>query len=403
VATCRLNGEKMKDQEAVQPILTNRTYSCFASGGPLCWRDGSNQPLSSSTWAIAALSVVLCFALLGCGPRLDSPDWQVRLNAVDRIKDSEVLVRVAIGDDNSAVRQYALRKITDQSLLTRVATNTHHFDVGRQAVERLRDPALVAQVANEAKDWDVRLEAVRQIPGQTELADLMFQGSNRSWERDVSGDAKRCIARMQLATREPLVKSHFPRLRCESTISITKQEYGRLGYSGPSCFQSGEDVNVKLTQDGKTLAESSWNNSFANSVGEHVGTDGHCSPPFVPAGVWGGDLMIKLFQGGAFTQTELTELLHSYIPEVRAGAAWLITDQALLVQALIEDGEIERTAVDRITDQAVLADVVIKADGDRELALEKIKREDLLTKVANEAKSSQMRRDAAERLSRSSR
>jgi hypothetical protein len=119
--------------------------------------------------------------------------------------------------------------------------------------------------------------------------------------------------------------------------------------------------------------------------------------------VWGGDLMIKLFQGGAFTQTELTELLHSYIPEVRAGAAWLITDQALLVQALIEDGEIERTAVDRITDQAVLADVVIKADGDRELALEKIKREDLLTKVANEAKSSQMRRDAAERLSRSSR
>jgi hypothetical protein len=82
----------------------------------------------------------------------EHPNPTVRINAVEKLEDPEIVVEVACGDDSARVR------------LT--------------AVSRLKDDLHLQKVAGEAKFLDVRLVAVERMFSQRILADLLRSPEN---------------------------------------------------------------------------------------------------------------------------------------------------------------------------------------------------------------------------------
>jgi hypothetical protein len=125
--------------------------------------------------------------------------------------------------------------------------------------------------------------------------------------------------------------------------------------NGHLCSVRGEIVKIELRQDRRTLAQASWVTLFKQNI--------YSCSLFWPAKVSGADLMKQLLQLGVFTHDDLVELIHSYIPEVRIGAAANLTDQAVLAQTVIEDqnSDVRDTAIAKLTDKALLAKVASEA------------------------------------------
>jgi hypothetical protein len=273
---------------------------------------------SVSRMILTSLAASLLIAVLTCcGPRIGSGDWKERRDAVDRVSDQKVLAKVAMSDPAPFVRIEAAKRLTDDSLKVEVAMkerNEPNPEAGVAAVERLNDQTLLAKVAGQAPNWDVRTAAIRKIPDQGDLYELTVEGSpTRQYEVSKNWEAKRCLTRMKIATLEPLIKSHFPRLQCEGTIADISQDYG-MGTAALATLK-GEQDTIRFLQDGGTIAQASWSTEFPNS------TQGF---GFVPAKISCGDVMKQLLHQDAFTLADLSELSYSYIPEVREGARWNI-------------------------------------------------------------------------------
>jgi hypothetical protein len=248
------------------------------------------------------------------------------------------------------------------------------------AVERLADPALKARLASPVG----RAMAISQLQDSDPL--LMKIASDWS---GLTPDARVCIARMKLAAQEPHIQSRFPGLQCLVTASELYQTY--IGSSFTSLH--GEFVKIWFLQNGKTLAESSWETEFPSST---------TSTYFRTAEVNGGELLNKLLRLSAFTQEDLAELGRSTIPEVRFGAMANLTDQTLLALCVVGDEEwrVRRVAVERIADQGILAKAATedKERGVRLAAVKKLADQGLLARVAAEDRELGVRLAAVEKL-----
>lgn len=201
-------------------------------------------------------------------------------------------------------------------------------------------------------------------------------------ETDCSGSSANCLfeKRVSLAIQDPIIKSHFPRLRLESYSR--NWNWGKDSFCGPGnrCHYVTQFASYyRLRQDNKVFG-ACVNDTFSNTVGrnEYIQTGDFVSDSDVP--------FINLLGDLVFTQDELIKLASSQVPEVRSGAAAHLKDAELLMKLLLEDGDdMVRGSADRNPcplDPAALLKVVNESSDDkvRLRAIKKILKQDISVK-----------------------
>ena len=110
---------------------------------------------------------------------IQSPDYQSRIRAVNKLTDQNLLSSVAWADTNYEVRIAALNKITDQNLIYQLAidslpnkmSDSVNHKVRLVAFNKITGQNLIFKVAIESNDRALRLAAIDKITDQN----LIFQ------------------------------------------------------------------------------------------------------------------------------------------------------------------------------------------------------------------------------------
>jgi hypothetical protein len=84
--------------------------------------------------------------------KLNHPDEQVRLQALQKVADPQKIIRVACQDASPTVRLEAVRKLTDPNHLAEVVKAGEGLEARVQAVGRIQDQKLLAQILLERKN-----------------------------------------------------------------------------------------------------------------------------------------------------------------------------------------------------------------------------------------------------------
>ena len=136
----------------------------------------------SGAFRFAWASFFLLAFLMSACLSLDHSNPVVRKEALRDIADPAVLTRVALWDNDFAVRKAAVEKLTSQPYLAEVATQSHlslsssptrtreNQDIHLQAVRKLTDQVLLTKVALAGSDPYARMAAVEQLTDQNLLA-----------------------------------------------------------------------------------------------------------------------------------------------------------------------------------------------------------------------------------------
>lgn len=82
-------------------------------------------------------------------------DPRVRLKAVERMEDPEMLVHVACSDDSPRVRLTAVAQLEDDQSLERVARSAESLDVRLVAVERIFSQGVIADLLKDRKNLEL--------------------------------------------------------------------------------------------------------------------------------------------------------------------------------------------------------------------------------------------------------
>lgn len=107
----------------------------------------------------------------------DTSGW-IRYDAVKAISDQQVLAKVAIGDPKYEVRKAALAKITDQSLLADVAVAGKEKWERSSAFEKITNPMAVAKVIVASKHADETKRMLSKLSDQQALAKVAIDTRN---------------------------------------------------------------------------------------------------------------------------------------------------------------------------------------------------------------------------------
>ncbi len=107
---------------------------------------------------------------LAVGPLRD-PESRVRLAALARITDPEVIIRAALSDWNHLIQNAALRKVDSnrQDIFLKSASEDNEPDNFRLAIERLSDRESLQKILYSHPDWRRRIEVLKKINDPEEL------------------------------------------------------------------------------------------------------------------------------------------------------------------------------------------------------------------------------------------
>jgi HEAT repeat protein len=95
--------------------------------------------------------------------KLQHPDEQVRLRALQKLTDPNKIIQVACQDVSSTVRLEAVRKLSDPNHLAEVVKEGEGLDARVQAVGRIQDQNLLAQILLERKNNDIMQAAFENL------------------------------------------------------------------------------------------------------------------------------------------------------------------------------------------------------------------------------------------------
>lgn len=129
-------------------------------------------------------------------PKWKDPDPAVRVAAVARLKDEDVLFEIAQHDTDCGVRTAALQRISDPHCLADIALGKS--EMALPALDRLQDQDLLARVAERAESPEVRGRAVLRVRDPRVVHRIATQDTNA---------AVRTQARMRIAGPDSL--RHF--------------------------------------------------------------------------------------------------------------------------------------------------------------------------------------------------
>ena len=108
----------------------------------------------------------------------------VRIAAVKRITDEDVLADIARNDSSDEVQIFAVKNITDDDVLVDIARNAKFWWVGYQAVHRINDKDILADFARNDPDEEIRRDAVKRISDEDVLLEIFSNDSDREVRRN---------------------------------------------------------------------------------------------------------------------------------------------------------------------------------------------------------------------------
>lgn len=114
---------------------------------------------------------------------LNSKDWEVRFEALKHIDNQSVFKRLALNDRRSEVRQLAASHIDDEELLKQIATKDIDKDVSLEALKRIKSYSNYVYVLNHCKHSDVCLDAIMNIYDEKLLEDFALNHPNHNVRR----------------------------------------------------------------------------------------------------------------------------------------------------------------------------------------------------------------------------
>lgn len=107
---------------------------------------------------------------------LTDPDRAIRKAAVEAIEDPAALGRVLLETTDRSVRKQALAQMDESALVQLLFEHPEAVKtrgLGSDVVWKIKDEQLLARVARDAEDWTVRLAAVMRIEDDGLLAELL--------------------------------------------------------------------------------------------------------------------------------------------------------------------------------------------------------------------------------------
>ena len=103
-------------------------------------------------------------------------DPKVRIDALQKIEDKEILVKIAKQDPAAVVREAAGKKIQDQELLIQFANTDKDSDVRKATVSRIEDREVLRQIAK-VDSTEIAKTIIEKIDNEEFLKDV-FNGTN---------------------------------------------------------------------------------------------------------------------------------------------------------------------------------------------------------------------------------
>ena len=111
---------------------------------------------------------------------LYSPDEDVRVKAISKIKDNDALLDFALNDSNIEVRKKAVCLIDDEDILKEIAFNNpnSHLRIAALNNLNLKEEKVFITLARDSRK-DVRIAAINRISDRNVLEDIAKNESNR--------------------------------------------------------------------------------------------------------------------------------------------------------------------------------------------------------------------------------
>jgi hypothetical protein len=122
-------------------------------------------------------------------PSLDHPDPKIRVRAVAKTSDQNILREIVLSDTDARVRKRAASKIEDKILLCEIAKSDKNSEVRITATKRIADPKALIEIAVSDKEPEVRMQALQTLAlsGLTAIAALIDnRGNQRVRQEDVN-------------------------------------------------------------------------------------------------------------------------------------------------------------------------------------------------------------------------
>jgi hypothetical protein len=184
----------------------------------------------------------------------------VALAAVRGLQDPRRLSAIAKGDYTDAVRTEALSRTTDERALGAVARHAKHASTAASALARLTDREEILEVALRADHRDVALAALERRVADGADAALLKSIEDKSQEKAVSRRARSLIQEMEAAEaaqqaaelerrqRETSLIEELQRLAEVTDVAVLGTELTRLREAWAARNVSDESVATRFTQ-----------------------------------------------------------------------------------------------------------------------------------------------------------
>ena len=284
--------------------------------------------------------------------------------AAEKITDQAGIRLVALGAPHESVRLTAAKNLTQKDDLAKLAFEDPAEAVRKAAflkLARLAHPEESMSFVGETYDFRMfEFDRFREIDRLLDLDPrLMRIAGDLEVESVVNYDPSNNLARMKLATQDPLIQARLPGLKCTGRINRESQGY-HYRYGGLEPTLLGEAVTLTFKRNATALAEMTWKTEFADENPAEI--DPKEAYGFKHAMIRGQDLLATVFRSPAFSQDDLKKLTSSNIAVVRIGAMLTISDPAFLAQIAPKDKSawVRREAVQMITDRTVLGEMATK-------------------------------------------
>ena len=334
--------------------------------------------------------------------------WSTRKYATERISDPALLAKIALSAPDWVVRCAAIRNshLTDQTVLEQAATQESNGWALSAVAKKLANKELRDKLNKLFVDDKVELARnilaldnsapVLRWFGECRDPFLNTLGRSLSKELFESDDLpeipdgpniRHLIARLKLASQDPIIQKKLPGIELRLTIEdrVVRYTMGDV---------LGEYVHLTLLQDGNELVAVTAKTDFPEVLSKNT--------RFVPAKIPEMKLFDSMFEHANFTEQELSELINSEITEVALAAVSRIAAPSR-IRETARTGKytiVRMAAVRRITDQDFLAKIALE-DKDlrvRAAALKGISDQPLLAAVAHSRNSNDLRVYAVSKL-----
>lgn len=153
------------------------------------------QRIFLTTQFVKMISLIfILFSICGCAS-LNSTNYLSRIKALTKVKDQNILFKVAKYDGNHEVKLTAFNKITDQSLVNRLARESEDSKIRLMALNKVTNQDILFNVASNEENFEVKLAAFNKITDQKLINSLASD----------SEDSKLCLIALNKVSDQNLI------------------------------------------------------------------------------------------------------------------------------------------------------------------------------------------------------